>query len=224
MLNFSPSTLNFPVNWQIKIEPVYRIFNKIEYLDDFIENGNLFISCLDSFKNYKDEMQGDNSEGNFTISATNEKGDVNSLIYEGGLNAFILCATTELNDSVIKDFNGVCALKIKNSAYFALEIAKKLPYITAGVEGKCDYRKNKNLYFEKDSFEEKLFNSMKYENSIQSHAIINQIVGGNEIFTKHLKYSHQKEYRFSWFSKNKITSNIIINCIEAKDFCEPIYF
>lgn len=224
MINFSPSTLNYPIHWQIKIEPIYRIFNKKEYLDDFLENGNLLISCLESFKKYEDEMQGDNSEGNFTIFSSNEKGDVNGLNYDAGLNAYILCATTELNDKVIKDFDGVCALKINNSSFFALEIAKKLPYVTSGVEGKCDYRESKNLYFEKGSFEEKVFNSMKYENSPESHAIINQIVGGNEIFTKHLKYSHQNEYRFSWFSKNKINSNVIIKSLEAKDYCEPIYF
>ena len=224
MIQYSPSTLNFPIKWQLKIEPIYRIFSKKEYLDDFFETGNIFISCLENFRRYKDEMQGDYSEGNFTISAYDEKGGLNALNYDGGLNAYIMCATTELNEKVIKDFNGVCALKINNSAFFALEIAKKLPYIVSGVEGKCDYRENKNLHFEKGTFEEHIFNSMKFENSPEAHALINEIVGGNEIFTKHLKYSHQNEYRFSWFSKMKVESNILVKCLEAREYCEPIYF
>src|SRR5690606_28728200 len=92
-----------------------------------------------NFRKYEDEMQGDKTEGEHMIGGFNDKGDGNFIFYEGGVNAFIMSTTTNLTNEVIKDFKGKGAIKINNPALFGMEIARKLPYVLAGLEGDCIY-------------------------------------------------------------------------------------
>jgi len=40
-----------------------------------------------------------------------------------------------LTEDVIKDFNGVGAIKINNPTLLAMEVARKLPFVLSGREG-----------------------------------------------------------------------------------------
>ncbi|AZA88347.1 hypothetical protein EG349_17000 [Chryseobacterium shandongense] len=222
MIEFMQNVSSYPITWGYRIKPIYRILSNEVYLNDFFEKGNLFISCFNNFKNYKDEMQGDSSEGDALVGGFTEKGDGNFIVYEGGVNAFILCATNNLTEDVIKDFNGVGAIKINNPALFAIEIARKLPFVLTGVEGDCIYDDSKAHILKEEK--NKIFQNINFKNPAEIQHKILQITTGIEIFTKYKKYEHQQEHRLVWFSERAVESGIVINCPEAVEHCEKILF
>lgn len=110
------------------------------------------LSCFENFKKYPDEMRGDSEEGEATIGGDDEKGNTKFLKYEAGLNSYILSTTNEINDKVIKDFNATGAIKINHPSLFGLEISRKVPFVTSGLEGNCDYSPSR-LHFMKTEIE-----------------------------------------------------------------------
>lgn len=222
MINYTPSSLNFHINWNLKREPVFRLLDNITWLNNFFETGEIMLSCFNNFKKNPDEMQGDNREGKAMIGGYDEKNKKsNHLIYEAGLNAYIMFSTNELTDNVKNDFNAKCAIQINHPTLFALEISKKLPFVNSGLEGNCNYASSRSLYF-KNKIDK--FNEMEFSNNHNSHQIINELNMGMELFLKLDKYKHQQEYRFIWFSQETINNSIIIKCPEAIQYCEKIVF
>ncbi|MEN2436727.1 hypothetical protein AAH994_15020 [Weeksellaceae bacterium A-14] len=222
MIQFFEVNSSFNISWGYKIEPIFRILSKRKYLDDFFENGDLFISSFENFKNYDDEMQGDISEGQSLIGGFDKEGNGNHIFYEGGRQAFILCATKVLSESVIKDFNGVGAIKIVNSVLFAREIAKKLPFVNTGIEGDCIYVDSKVQHLENEKNE--LFQKINFSDPLMINQTVTALTSGVELFMKHKKYEHQQEHRLAWFSERKIDNSIVVNCPEAIEYCEKIIF
>lgn len=221
MINYTPNSLSFHINWNLKREPVFRLLDNVIWLNNFFETGELMLSCFSNFRKYSDEMQGDSREGEMMIGGYDENTKKsNHIIYESGLNAYIMSTTNILSDEVIKDFNAKCAIKINHPTLFALEISKRLPFVNSGLEGNCDYTSSKNHYFHTDIKE---FNEMEFTNNPNSHEIINKIMMGKELFLKLDKYKHQQEYRFIWFSQEKINGSIIIKCPEAIQYCEKLF-
>ncbi|AZA56287.1 hypothetical protein [Chryseobacterium shandongense] len=222
MIEFMQNASAHQVTWGYRIKPVYRILSSEKYLNDFFEKGSLFISCFKNFKNYKDEMQGDASEGDAMVGGFTEKGDGNFIVYEGGVNAFVLCATNILTEEVIKDFNGLGAIKINNPTLFGMEVARKLPFVSSGIEGDCIYDDSKAHIFEEEK--NKAFQTINFKNPVEIQQKILQLTTGIEVFTKYKKYEHQQEHRLLWFSERSIESGIVINCPEAIEYCEKILF
>lgn len=224
MIHYTNHSLSNPVDWNIKREPIYRIFDSEQWLENFFETGEIMLSCFDKFKKYEDEMQGDKDEGKGILAGTNANGGDTAVIYETGLNAYILSTTTELTEKVKLDFNGKCALKINNPTLFGLELSKKIPFVNSGLEGHCNYVKSRVHFFENDSELNNIFQKLDFKNNPYSHEIFKQITLGMELFLKDEKYTHQKEYRLIWFSQPNVKESIIVNCPEAIKLCDKIYF
>jgi len=224
MLHYTSKSLNFPINWNIKREPIYRILSDVKWMDNFFDKGEIMISCLNNFRNYPDEMRGDVNEGEAIIGGVSDNGNHNAVIYESGMKAFVMSATTELNDKVIKDFNGKCAIKINNPELFGLEISKKLPFVTSAIEGYCNYAESRVHFFKKEQKENSIFQSIDFKNDPRSESIFKQLTMGMELFLKLDKYKHQKEYRLIWFSEEEVNESVLIKCPEATAFCDKIYF
>ena len=68
-------------------------------------------------------MQGDKTEGHNLVGGFDGKDSSQYLSYEGGVNAYVLCATNRLNENVINDFKGVGAIKIKDALFIGDELA-----------------------------------------------------------------------------------------------------
>ena len=224
MSQYTTHNFNRPITWNIKKEPVYRILDDEKWMKNFFETGELMLSCFNNFKNYKDEMQGDSEEGHGVLGNTDEKGNVSAYIYDSGLNAFVMSTTAILSEEVIKDFKGKCAIKINHPTYFALEVAKKLPFISSGLEGHCDYIDSRVYFLDSENENKQSFEKLDFENDINSIELFKEMTNGRELFFKDSKYIHQKEYRLIWFSIKDVTASAFIKCPEALAFCEPIIF
>jgi hypothetical protein len=224
MIRYSPTRINIPFDWSVKIEPLYRLFDDTKWMNNFFQTGEIMLSCFNNFRNYPDEMQGDKDEGEAIVGGVSENGDHQAFVYESGMNAYILSTTTKLADEVKKDFKAKCAIKINYPTLFAFEIAKKLPFVAGGLEGRCNYVDYRVNIFHKQQSENKFFQNTDFQDVANLNEQLVELTKGNELFLKQNKYAHQNEYRLIWFSQQKITESIIINCPEAREFCEQINF
>ena len=224
MIYYTPHSLTKPVAWNVKREPIYRIFDNVKWMENFFETGELMLSCFDKFKNYEDEMKGDKDEGHGIVGGMDEKGNMSSYIYESGLNAFVMSTTTTLTDEVKSDFNGKCAIKINNPTLFGLEVSKKLPFVDSGLEGHCNYVESRVHFLDSEIENNRILHSLDFENDPNARALFQQITLGMELFLKHKKYKHQQEYRLIWFSKPTVKESIVVKCPEATEFCQKLYF
>lgn len=222
MQNYIHSKSLFPVTWLTRVNPIYRILSHKEYIDDFFDNGNIFLSSFKNFKEYEDEMQGDVSEGQNMIGGFNDEGAGEFIFYEGGENAYVLCSTNILNDVIINDFNGVGAIKINDTVSFGKELARKLPFVNTGIGGDCIYGDSRTQILENEK--NKTFQNMDFNNPLLMKEEISQITMGIELFMKFNKYKHQQEHRLLWFSARPIKNNIVVHCPEAIKHCEKIIF
>lgn len=223
MIQYSPTSLQQVIDWRIKRFPVYRILDDERWMNNFFETGEIQLSGFSKFRSYKDEMQGDTHEGNAAILFDGGNGNMHAITYEAGLNAFVVSTTQNLNEQVINDFNGKCAIKIDHPTLFALEIAKKLPFVTSGLEGSCDYVEYRSQFLERQLNTDNLLKAVEELNKSQMHGLMSELTHGMELFAKHEKYAHQEEYRFVWFSSNPVNSTVKVHCPEAVEYCEKLF-
>jgi hypothetical protein len=221
MINYNSHVKSFGIKWNVKIEPRYRLLSNTEYINNFFEKGEIMLSCFNNFRKNPDEMQGDKDEGHAIVGEYGNGPRNSHLIYDAGLNAFVMSTTGKINDTLINDFNAVGAIKINDPSMFAFEIAKKLPYVDSGVEGFCNY-KSSRVEFLKGK-EGKILNSLDFSIP-SSYQIVKEITKGIELFLKLDKYEYQNEYRLIWFSNEEIEDSIIVRCPEAIKYCEKIIF
>lgn len=224
MITYSPYTLQIPFDWNLKIDPVYRILDDEKWMNNFFETGEIMLSCFKNFKKNPDEMQGDKNEGEGIIGGEDGKGNHNYVIYDSGMKAYIMSTTRDLTDKVKKDFDGKCAIKIHNPTLFAFEISKKIPFCTSGLEGSCNYESYRTYILSKELSENIAFQNIDFQNDPYSSEKLKAITMGNELFLKLKKYIHQREYRLIWFSNQEVNESILIKCPEAVKFCEPVLF
>lgn len=224
MIHYSPTSLSQVIDWRIKANTVYRILDRIEWLDNFFDTGEIQLSSFEKFRNYKDEMQGDYHEGKAAIICEDKDNNTHIIGYESGINGYVLSTTKSLEEKVVNDFNGKCALIIKHPTLFGLEISKKLPFVSSGLEGSCDYVESKNRFLEKQMNTNKLLESINELDKRKAIGILSELTMGMELFAKQKKYEHQKEYRFIWFSNWPVTETIKVRCPEAIQYCEKLVF
>jgi hypothetical protein len=224
MIHYSPTSLSQVINWRIKATPVYRILDSIEWLDNFFDTGEIQLSSFEKFRSYKDEMQGDYHEGKAAIICEDEEKKTHIIGYESGTNGYVLSTTKSLEEKVVNDFNGKCAILIKHPTLFGLELSKKLPFIFSGLEGSCDYVESKNRFLEKQLNTDNLLESINELDKRKVLGILSELTMGMELFAKHKKYEHQKEYRFIWFSNGPVIETIKVKCPEVIEYCDKIVF
>lgn len=210
------------VNWRVRKEPIYRLLDNRQWLDNFFSSGELALSCFSKFKNYPDEIRGDRNEGNAMIWFDDADGNTFAYKYESGMNSYILCTTLELTPEVIKDFNAVGAIKIHNPTYFGAEITKVIPGCLQGVEGKCAYEDSR-VYKGFSTKINSILNSKNYIDPLLKNELINA-TNEKELFLKLDKYKSQNEYRMLWFVENPVENTLFVKCPDAIRFCERINF
>jgi hypothetical protein len=191
---------------------------------NFFDNGEIQVSSFHTFRNYKDEMQGDFSEGDLNLAFRDEQGTMHMLMGSAGMNAYILSTTNHLTNRVINDFRGKCAIKINHPTLFGLDLSKKLPFVSSGVEGNCDYVDSKVNFLDKNRNTEHVLNLIKQDRIHDANHALKTMTMGVELFAKDLKYRHQNEYRFIWFGRKEVKSSLLVSCPELIQYCEPIEF
>ena len=122
MIYYNEHSFHSQMNWRVKNNPVYRLLDNKQWLDNFFEKGELLLSCFSKFRLYPNEIQGDKREGDGFCYYEDFDGSTKGFKYEGGMNSFIMSTTEKITEKIITDFQAVGAIKILNTTNFALKI------------------------------------------------------------------------------------------------------
>jgi len=212
----------YPMEWNQKSFPVYRLLSSDQFVTDFFEKGILRISSLEDFKRHPNETLRDRNEGNGTVAG--RKNDATTMyMYSSGTNAFVLSTTVKISESLKNEFNTcTLAIRIDEPMLFALEIAKKLPCVSSGVEGFCDYISSKFKWIEENSEKHDTFKRIDFNSNNNSENEFHNLISNNVLFEKDLKYREENEYRLVWFSDLPVENSLMISCPEAIRYCTQI--
>lgn len=222
MIYYNEHVYHSQMNWRIKSNPVYRLLDNKQWLNNFFEKGELLLSSFSKFKLYPNEIQGDKREGDGMCYFEDSNGTTHAFQYEAGMNSFILSATEKIIEKIIKDFQAVGAIKILNTSLFALEISKKISYCYSGLEGRCNYSDSRVFKINDNKKIAEMFAVKDYKVDQEFGYELQLLTKEYELFLKAKSYEDQNEYRLIWFTKEMVTSSLTIICPEAVEYCERI--
>ncbi len=224
MFLYSEDSYQLPVRWRVKKNPVFRLLDNIQWVDNFFSYGEIQLSCFAKFRQHPNEAQGDIREGNALCYFEDKKGNTIGIQYESGLNSLVLSTTEQLTDRVISDFKAVGAIKILDTTNFALEISKKLNFCFGGLEGRCQYEDGRAYLLKNYKQLADLYKKHGEINSTEFKYMLQSMTNEYEVFLKTKAYEYQNEYRLAWHTNEVVISNLIIRCPEAKVYCEKVVF
>jgi hypothetical protein len=210
------------INYISVLPYLYRYENK-KFIDDFFERGELYISSFDNYRKYKDNELGDKSEG-ATFNVGNTENNMSIQTYTiSGFNEYTFCTSTVLHKNLLEKFSRESVFRIKDPINFILEVTRSLTRVVEVYHGNCIYLDNKIITKKIPNFE--MDDLKSDEGGISANKLFdisNHIQGLDSFFIKKREYQEQSEYRMLWRTDRKISEGIIINCPEARKFCEKI--
>lgn len=218
----NPNNQNVIFNCRTREQPIYRLLDNKQWIDNFFDKGELSLSCILKFRNYPGEIQGDREEGSMSKWFYTDFG-IRGLTYESGLNGYILCTSLQLTAKIKNDFNAVGAIKIINPTYFALEVMSKINDCTQTIKGKCNYVNSRAYKGQSEKMREILEQDDYLNNPLFQKELLNSTFE-DELFLKRKLYESQDEYRMIWFKNEIISDAMLINCPEAIRHCQRIDF
>ena len=140
-----------------------------------------------------------------------------------GQEAYVLCGGTVENKKMEASFSTDDGFRIINTLAFADTISRYIPGFIAGMEGLCAYRRHLLIEEHEVSpikppgeFKDPEEWGQEYDHYVAEKS-------KKAFFLKHLKYSHQGEYRFVWFAAGESErDHIDIVCSEATKYCQRL--
>lgn len=211
----------FSRRWDLRF-PIITRYMETQFVDDFFNEGKIRLSSFKKFRNNPDEQQGDIAEGmaSMKIAAPNGNHSISAI---NGQEAYILCGGTVESKTMETSFKTKDGFRIINTIAFADAISRYIPGFIGGTEGLCSYRENLliNDYDEKPITPPDQFSSpdewaKDYDKYVAQKA-------SAAFFIKKLKFAHQGEYRFIWFTTSSEEKEYLdIVCPEARRFCQRL--
>ena len=206
--------------WEIRTPTLTRYLEK-EFTDAFFKEGRLRISSFKNFRKHADENRGDFAEGSASMQISTPMGS-HAISAINGQEAYVLCAGTVESASMETSFQTQDGFRILKPLSFADAISGHIPGFIGGMEGLCHYKDSLLIakaepenFPPPDAFASIEEWSQQHDSFVGNHA-------KEAFFLKHIKYSHQGEYRFIWFASGAEKEYIDIVCPEAIQFCQRL--
>lgn len=204
---------------------LYR-YEDEQWIEDFFNNGNLFISSFKNYKKYEDNQLGDKHEGS-SLNVVNGNNDKSIITYTTvGFNEYTFCASTVLDNDLKKTFSRNSVFRIKDPLNFMIEIANSIPRIQSVIFGNCLYVNERIISTAipsalniDDLKDDKEPDKTSFEKMMNAAA---PALTRHRFFLKHADYQKQSEYRMLWSIDRNVDQGIILHCPEARQFCERI--
>jgi len=203
---------------------LYRYEDK-KYIDDFFENGNLFISSFQNYKKYKDNELGDVDEGT-SFNVANIADDKQITTYTTiDNNNYTFCTSTIYEKKLLDKFSRNSVFRIADPLNFILELTRSIQRVQGVLHGNCIYVDNRIIQKKYPQIDESLLINQQGELNMNNAKIISdEIQGVDAFFFKKKNYQEQSEYRIIWQTDREISGGIIIKCPEAVKYCQRIEF
>ncbi len=207
--------------------PVYRFFEQ-ESEADALVSGNVWISTLETCRNYEDPKQGDKEEARhlynsglavggsgepgfaeiarrsgFTIGPNCNSVWLEDITYVSVIpDAYVLCTTIEFSPNELGDTFGTYCVKILDPKQFLLTVTKYLDQVVPIKK----FMAGKVLY------------------GARNYSGLDKPLSGPLGFVKPPDdYTEQQEFRFLWIPEaNEKIKPFLLKCPEVRNFCQRI--
>lgn len=206
----------------IKIDRVPRSpiikMTRSEFAEPFVKDGRIRLGSINYFRAFEHVEVGDNTEGEAILIGLGPKRSqtvVRKVI--GGLNEWIFCAFAgEPNQNVIAGFGYDAAIRIIDPQKFAQAISDHLN-AQASHFARCIYNDSRTLVGP---------TPVAYPPAGEEPLVLKNdiadLVGPARAFLKPARYSHQREFRFTWTMPAGVDGVLDIICPEAAQYCEIV--
>ncbi len=202
---------------------VIRYLPKPEHVDDFFNDGIIWLSSFRKFWRLEDEQRRDTAEGwvNMEIDSPNAHGAICVL---NAQQVYVLSTAVEGSDT--KDsFKNNSGFRITNTWAFADRISHKIPGCIKHEQRLCSYgdstliQKQSPIPFKPpDAYANPEDFAAEFDKIIAS-----QIADSDAFFLKGARFTLDNEYRFLWWAQGEQKEDYKkICCPEATKFCERI--
>jgi hypothetical protein len=210
----------------VKLPAVFRYMDS-QYIDDFFAHGKIRISSFKRFRDYPDEVRGDKSEGQGSISGMGRDGFTFHVMTGAGANGYMMSTSLEESTAIMTEFEVDSYFMIADPLGFVTAIANALPGFQEAFLGFCNYQTYRIVH---KALEEMTIGDFTGEdgNLIMMHPKMNERIGqlvGNGIdllYLKEKKHQTQAEFRFVWRidgSHFEVSDYMDIVCKEAIQYC-----
>ena len=191
-----------------------------QYVDEFFDSGRLQLSAFAQFAKHTDEQRLDRSEGSNVLVGQSQDQTIMAVTKHGG-QSYVLCASMIESPEIASAFGCTGAFRIKDSTSFGCSIAAVLPRFTEGLEGPCSYQERRWIQRTTPPLDlGKLNGAPDGLNTMAAHVF--GIGGPDVFFIKHSQFRAQAEYRFIWNVSADVVEPIVVECPEARNFCERV--
>lgn len=201
---------------RIPARPIIKMMRS-DHARAFLETGTLRLGSIAHFRQYEHPEIGDRSEGETIMFGIGNRGTIVRQVI-GGLNEWIFCCFAgDAAPAVIEKFGYDAAIRIKDPEAFGMAISETL----GGLEchfARCVYSDGRVLVG--------LTNEDIPEEGDNRDIILGtdfaDMLGPARAFLKPERYSHQKEFRFTWATEAGVTGYHDIVSPEAASYCELV--
>jgi len=202
-----------------------------EYLTDFFEKGILRISSFNRFRNYSDEIRGDQREGQGNFLGHDPDYRVQFVVQTDDFdNSYMLSTSLLFKSELFETFNCDACFQILDPIGFSVAISNSLTGFIQSVNGFCQYEKERLIKTEFPSVDMLDFRNEEGAMLIGDKKMRQRVqeiskTGYEKLFLKEIKYQDQVEYRFIWIIDPKyhtMSDYIDLNCPEAIQFCKIV--
>lgn len=201
---------------RIPAKPVIKMM-RADHAREFLETGKLRLGSIAHFRQYEHPEIGDRSEGETIMFGIGKRGTIVRQVI-GGLNEWIFCCFAgDAAPAVIEKFGYDAAIGIKDPEAFGQAISESL----GGLEchfARCVYSDGRVLVgLTKEDIPEEGDNR-----DLVLGTDFADMLGPARAFLKPERYSHQKEFRFTWATKAGVSGYRDIVSPKAASYCEIV--
>lgn len=215
----------YAVPFENSIPYLYR-YEKQKWIDKFFETGDIKLSSFKNYKKYEDNQLGDPTEGHSMNIVKGDNDKMISTFSMVGHNEYSFCTSTLLDEKLKSVFDRDSVFMITDPLNFMIEIARSLPRVQGVLFGNCLYVNERIISksvarsidmedFKDDNEEDKVNLQKMIEAASPS-------LTRHRFFLKHTDYQPQAEYRMLWSTDRPVDDGLIVNCPEARQFCDRI--
>jgi hypothetical protein len=196
---------NRPIN--AFIPPVYRFLDQ-RYADELISTGRLRLSTFAAFGKHTDEERLDKREGYSSLFG--HSAETNKTFVVGrsvGMNAYVLSVSGRSDKTLATQFGADSCIEISNALEFAAMVGGEIPGFQNAFFGPCVYQERRLFQQAIGKFELSDLAVSAEDPTTSVEKVMqkaSELGGPIEYFLKLLRYAHQIEYRFIWFTNKPV--------------------
>jgi hypothetical protein len=203
------------------LPPLYRHI-EARFVEAFLREGSIRLSCFTTFAQHKDEARKDRQEGHGFHVLNDLKNDRSFATYTmTGSNAYVLSVTSRTGPEIVNAF-GSDRLEIVEPIGFCADVANEIPGCQGVMISQCIYADDRMFHTPGTAPTVDDLKSETEPDKVSLEKIMaqsNALGGPKQYFLKGREHEAQSEYRFVWETSRPVKEPLIIVAPNLKKYC-----